>query len=178
MPREYTKKQKERISQNLDLILQEARIRFENQKEVWDNRNKKTFYLLGFVSLFVGFIVVNGLLELFLDPINIFFKWSLLLGLVSLFVAGISLIRIISPIEFGISASVADLRKNMNKNKLFNAKFHLIKSYEKMNQENGKRIKNRANLFTKALYWVLIGLMAIILAKFEPVVKFIINSVC
>lgn len=60
----FTSRERDRIDENLDLILIEAKARFNNQKDAWNDLDRKVFYMLGFVSIFVGFIVSNNLLDM------------------------------------------------------------------------------------------------------------------
>src|SRR3989338_3957037 len=126
MVEKYSGKERERITENIKLIVEEEKFRFNNQKEAWNDLDKKVFYLISFVSLFFGFIIANGLFDTFLNEIPVIFKISLLGGLVFLFVAGFSLIRIILPSEFKTGASTRDLLTIVNENKLQNIKFELI----------------------------------------------------
>ena len=126
MVEKYSGKERERITENIKLIVEEEKFRFNNQKEAWNDLDKKVFYLISFVSLFFGFIIANGLFDNFLNEIPIIFKISLLGGLVFLFVAGFSLIRIILPSEFKTGASTRDLLTIVHENKLQNIKFELI----------------------------------------------------
>ena len=61
MGKQFNKEEKERIDENIHLILSETKHRFEHQKEAWRDLSKKVFYLLGFISLFVGFIIADDL---------------------------------------------------------------------------------------------------------------------
>jgi hypothetical protein len=172
---EYNDKQRERIKENVHLLLNETKFRFNNQKEAWNDLDKKVFFLLGFLSLFVSFIIVDNLLDIFSKAESHFFKICLILGLVCIYIAAYRCVKIIVPTEFKISASVKDLHREMNKNKLFNAKFDLISAYEKMNEDNKNIINRRALLFKSCLYYTLLGLILIIISKSQSLILFLME---
>jgi len=171
----FNKKENKRIAENVSLILKESRFRFNIQKEAWNDLDKKTFYLISFISIFVGFIVVNDLFKLFEYEIPFIFKLSLLIGLFLLAIATHNLIRIVLPTEFKTSASINDLLDNYSKNKLFNAKFHLINIYERMNRDNKNILFRRAFIFKLSLYYLLLGLLFILFSKSFYIVKFLLS---
>jgi hypothetical protein len=169
----YSEREKERIKENIQLIVEESKFRFNNQKEAWNDLDKKVFYLLSFISLFVGFIIVNNLFNIFSEQTPIIFKLSILLGLAFLFSAGFSLVKIILPTEFKTSASSKDLRELINNNKLHNLKFELIGIYEKMNDDNEKHMNERAKIYYKKVRLTIIGLLLIFISKSLPFLVFI-----
>jgi len=176
MNKKYTKRESNRITENINNILKESKFRFNNQNEAWNDLDKKIFYMLGFASLFIGFIIVNDLFDIFSQDISIIFKIFLLSGLILIFIASYLLIKIILPAEFKTSASVKDLLNSLNQNRLFNSKFHLINIYEKMNNDNNVRLNKRAEIFKISAYLILSGLFLIILSKSQLIISFLFGQ--
>lgn len=175
MVKKYSISEKARITENANLILREAVISFNNQKEVWNDIDKKVFYILGFTSVFITFILVNDLLSIFSQDLPVIFKFSLIAGLIFIFYASYILLKIITPTEFKISASVKDLRQTMEKNKLFNAKFKLINAYESMNNDNNKKINLRAKKLQRCIRLLLVGLLFILFSKSQALINFLLS---
>jgi len=171
----YSKEQKARITENINLIINESKFRFNNIKEAWNDLERKMFYLLGFISIFVTFIIVNNLFNLLEENIPLILKLFLLVGLILIFCAGYKLVSVLLPVAFESSASATDLLNAMKKNRLVNAKFELINIYQKINDDNRSKLMHKAETFKTSAYFVLLGLLLILLAKSYNLIKFLLE---
>lgn len=169
-----TEKQ-DRVKENLNYILDESKFRFNSTKEAWRDLETKAFVLLGFVPLFIGFIVVNDLLDVFATETATVYKLSLLCGIILVLISGLRLVGLILPEPFKTSASDRDMLNIMKKNKLFNAKGRLIQIYIQMNDDNKMRMSERADVLRGSAYLLLIGTILVLLSKAQPFMYFLMR---